>query len=186
MRRLYWQSWQRRPLPPPRTMPTYLNVESVEAPAFLAPCHVYQGRDIPEKGDLRCALRSGADARLERAHPGHRSQTPVEIIRTQAVMLARLRQATFYAQPQHHWPMWVIWSYFFSACLQTASAAQLVTVRRNTGYHEKRIKISLGSLSPIEYRKSVPNQLKPVQELRCTPSGSVFGRRQHLNSRRLC
>ena len=40
-------------------------------------------------------------------------------------------------------------------------------------YNEKRIKISLGSLSPVEYRKILGLSIKTVQVFIRTPTGSV-------------
>jgi putative transposase len=51
-------------------------------------------------------------------------------------------------------------------------------------YNEKRIKSSLGYLSPIEYRESL-GLTKPVQEKVHIPSGSIFGQRQYPD-RKVC
>lgn len=47
--------------------------------------------------------------------------------------------------------------------------------------NEKRIKISLGALSPAEYRESLGIKALPVQVFSRPPPGSLLGGNQQLN-----
>jgi hypothetical protein len=70
---------------------------------------------------------------------------------------------------------------FYPRDWQATSIAQFIQAVDSyiRWYNEKRIKISLGSLSPLQYRESLGLTASPVQVFRRTPGGSIFNRHRH-------